>query len=104
MNCSHCELTLFNKSLLDQFVYDRPVTAEDDVRFDMYPLPFSFIAPLVILYRVVVVIIFCGNIIICYTVCDVKGLQTVKNFSIANLSISDILMTFICISITVYHL
>ncbi|XP_063446917.1 RYamide receptor-like [Mytilus trossulus] len=101
MNCSRCNLTLFNKSLLNQFAFDHPVIAEDDVRFEMYQLPLSFIAPLVILYGVVVVISFGGNIIICSTICNVKGLQTVTNFFIANLAISDILMTVLCIPTTI---
>ncbi|VDI29037.1 neuropeptide Y receptor [Mytilus galloprovincialis] len=101
MHCSGCNLTLLNKSFWNQFTYDNPGTTEEDVRFEMYQLPCSFIAPLVFLYGVVVVISFCGNIVVFYTICDVKGLHTVTNFFIANLSISDILMTVLCIPTTI---
>ncbi|CAC5414073.1 Rya-R [Mytilus coruscus] len=101
MQCGGCNWTLLNKSFWDQFTYDNSVTTEEDIRFEMYQLPLSFIVPLLLLYGLVVVISFGGNIVVCYTICDVKGLHTVTNFFIANLAVSDILMTVLCIPTTV---
>ncbi|XP_052069201.1 RYamide receptor-like [Mytilus californianus] len=67
----------------------------------MYDLPLSFIVPLLLLYGIVAVISFGGNIAVCYTLCNGKVLLTVTNFFLASLSVSDILMTVLCIPTTI---
>ncbi|CAC5414072.1 Rya-R [Mytilus coruscus] len=99
MNFRGLNLTLENKSFWDKFGdLLRPV---EDEFFEMYDLPLLFIVPLLLLYGIVVVISLGGNIAVCYTLCNGKVLITVTNFFLASLSVSDILMTILCIPATV---
>lgn len=99
MNFRGLNLTLENKSFWDN--YDDLLSPAEDVFFETYDLPLSFIILVLLLYGMVAVISFGGNIVVCYTLCNGKVLLTVTNFFLASLSVSDILMTILCIPTTI---
>lgn len=99
MNFRGLNLTLENKSFWDN--YDDLLSPAEDVLFETYDLPLSFIVLVLLLYGIVSVTSFGGNIVVCYTLCNGKVLLTVTNFFLASLSVSDILMTILCIPTTI---
>lgn len=77
------------------------LASNDDVAFQRYKLPLSFIIPLIMLYGIVITISIGGNFLVFWTISSVKALRTVTNFFLASLCISDITMTIICIPSTI---
>lgn len=57
----------------------------------------EFQATLHFMYITILVIAIFGNGIVCFIVCTSSRMQTVTNFFIANLALSDMLMAFFCI-------
>jgi hypothetical protein len=57
----------------------------------------EFQATLHFMYITILVIAIFGNGIVCFIVCTSSRMQTVTNYFIANLALSDMLMAFFCI-------
>lgn len=57
----------------------------------------QFQATLHFMYITIFLIAVCGNGIVCFIVCTSTRMQTVTNYFIANLALSDMLMAFFCI-------
>lgn len=100
IHCVGCNSTFLNISFWDQDLFGDQTRTEDDF-FEINPLPLSFVILMLILYGIVVVVSFGGNIVVCYTICDMKALHTVTNFFLASLSISDVLATIFSIPTTI---
>ena len=50
---------------------------------------------IIILYSLIFIISICGNSLVCYVIFSRRQMRTVTNYYIANLSLSDLLMTLI---------
>jgi len=84
--------------------YTRNMTyngSETIVAYEPYELPKGFIITFISLYAIMIFGSVGGNIIVCYTIFTVQRLRTVTNFFLASLSVSDILVTIVCIPFTV---
>ncbi|WAQ95696.1 RYAR-like protein [Mya arenaria] len=55
---------------------------------------------IIVMYTIVILIAIGGNSIVCYLVYAYKRMQTVPNYFIVNLAISDIIMALFCIPFT----
>ena len=71
------------------------------ISYEPYQMPKAFIITIVCLYGIMVFVSVGGNLVVCYTVFTIQRLRTVTNFFLASLSVSDILMTVVCIPFTV---
>ncbi|KAK3089388.1 hypothetical protein FSP39_003227 [Pinctada imbricata] len=65
-----------------------------------YEIPRAVKWSLLILYVVIIIVALGGNLVVCWTVFTKQRLRTVTNFFIVSLSVSDIIMTILCIPLT----
>jgi hypothetical protein len=70
-------------------------SASQDTQSAWFSIEFQ--ATLHFMYITILVIAIFGNGIVCFIVCTSSRMQTVTNFFIANLALSDMLMAFFCI-------
>ncbi|XP_033112462.1 orexin receptor type 2-like [Anneissia japonica] len=92
---SYSYMSSFNTS----YVYTDDVF--DDIRGIIHPQPFEWV--IVSTYVVIFLFSLIGNSLVCLTVLQNEHMRTVTNMYIVNLSIADILVTIVCIPMTVTH-
>lgn len=104
MNSSIISEEIMRSALKNITLNNRITFADNDTNYESCsmaqdPAWFSteFQATVHFMYITILLIAIFGNAIVCFIVCTSSRMQTVTNYFIANLALSDMLMAFFCI-------
>ncbi|XP_071807929.1 orexin receptor type 2-like [Asterias amurensis] len=87
----------FNSSMQSDMVYHQEIL--DILKSKVFPAPYEYL--IIAIYGLVFLLAIIGNTLVCIAVLRNEHMRTVTNYYIVNLAVADILVSLVCLPVTV---